>query len=431
MPDRTIAPPVRPFEGLSIPDETTEILPNGVTLHTYDGGDQDVSRLSLLFAGGQAEASDTLLPGITFDLMRFGSKCHSGDEISEALDYNGATLRTRSLEHHTGYELIAMNKHLGQILPLMLEILSAPTLPAELLQVFLRKAAANEAVKQSKVAYLSQQEVTRMMRGNEHPLARQSTPEAIAAITIDDVRAAHTSTVAGTTGTHAFVSGHINDKTLSSYKNLLSQLPKGRPAKLHITPFTATEPSTSHILRPQSLQASVSAAIPAVPRSHPDYIPLRLTVMALGGYFGSRLMTNIREKKGLTYGISASLLGTAEGAYTQIDAQCANETCAIVVEEIINELHRLVTAPPTGDELRHLKLYASTMLAATLDSPFSIIDYHQSRLTVGTPDNYFALQLQAINTLTPDTIASMASQYLAPTGIRLAIAGNDSSRPTT
>lgn len=423
MLDRTIAPLVRPFSGLSIPDETVETLPNGVMLHFYDGGGQDVSRLSLLFRGGIAESSNPLLPSITFDLMRLGTDTHSGNEISEALDYNGATLRTRSLDHYSGYELIAMNKHLGQVLPLLLCILTRPTLPKELLQVFLRKAAANEAVKQAKVSYQSQQEITRMMRGHRHPLARKNTPDAIAAISYDEVLDTHnTTTVAA--GAHAFISGRLDSETLNLYRDFLLRLPKKTCLPLNIKQFEIEKTSRAEIHIPQTLQTSVSVAIPAIGRSHPDYIHLRLAVMALGGYFGSRLMTNIREEKGLTYGISASLLGTTEGAYSQIDAQCANDTYGILIDEIVNELGRLATSPPEGSELRHLQLYASTALAATLDSPFSIIDYHQSRITVGAPFGYFASQLKAINELSPDKIAEMAIRYLSPDQIRLAVAGN-------
>lgn len=62
--------------------------------------------------------------------------------------------------------------------------------------------------------------------------------------------------------------------------------------------------------------------MPTVLRSDADYIPLRILVTALGGYFGSRLMTNIREDKGYTYGISASLLGYRNNSFISISCQC-------------------------------------------------------------------------------------------------------------
>ncbi len=184
------------------------------------------------------------------------------------------------------------------------------------------------------------------------------------------------------------------------------------------------EPQTRRITKEGAFQDAIAAGMPGPDRSHSDYIALRLTVMALGGYFGSRLMLNIREEKGLTYGINAALMGTPEGSMLNIAAQCDGRSTDTVISEIGAEMRRMVTDPPTGEELRRLKLHASTDLAEILDTPTSIMGYYANRLYVGTPDDYFERQQKAIETLSPDIISEMAARYLDPSRLTIVTAGS-------
>lgn len=146
--------------------------------------------------------------------------------------------------------------------------------------------------------------------------------------------------------------------------------------------------------------------------------------MALGGYFGSRLMSNIREKKGLTYGISALLLGDREGSHATITAQCDNGYAGRVVEEIRNEIKALADNPPSGDELERMRLHAVSDSLEALDTPFSIMKVIVSQYAVGMPDNYFQRQQEVIASIDSDTIGEMARRYLSADSLRISIAGN-------
>ena len=146
--------------------------------------------------------------------------------------------------------------------------------------------------------------------------------------------------------------------------------------------------------------------------------------MALGGYFGSRLMTNIREEKGLTYGINASLMGELQGSYVSITAKCDKNNTDIVLAETEAEIRRLVSEPPCGEELERMRIYAATSLAKTLDTPQSMMQYYQNMICTGTPHDYFTRQFKCINALTPDMIARIAAEYLRSDSIITVVAGN-------
>jgi len=178
---------------------------------------------------------------------------------------------------------------------------------------------------------------------------------------------------------------------------------------------------------PGALQSAVVMSIPAIDRSHPDYCALRLATMALGGYFGSRLMTNLREDKGLTYGVTAGLYGYREGSAVMVSTQCDNRSVKSVVDETVNEIKKLADNPPEGEELNRLIQTASTGLASILDSPFNVINHIAAERLTGTPVDYFDRQQTAVASLSAETIGNCARRYLDPDKMLIAVVGDCST----
>ncbi len=134
---------------------------------------------------------------------------------------------------------------------------------------------------------------------------------------------------------------------------------------------------------------------------------------ALGGYFGSRLMTSIREEKGLTYGISAAVYGYHEGAFITITSQCDNRYADRVIEEVEREIEKLSTIPMDSEELHAVKQTATGTMLTMSDTPFNIMDYYIVKHHMNTPDDYFKRQQHAIATLSPELIRDTAARFLA------------------
>ena len=135
-------------------------------------------------------------------------------------------------------------------------------------------------------------------------------------------------------------------------------------------------------------------------------------------------MTNIREEKGLTYGISATLMGYIDGAYIQISADTDNRHVERLIEEVRHEIKRMATEPPRGEELERLRQHALSAQAATLDSPLNIIDHYVTAVVSGMPDGYFNARQKTIEALTSGKLAEMAERYLKVDSLRTAIAGD-------
>lgn len=421
---RAVAPPVSDVVRFSLPQLRTVDLPGPLRLHVYDSCDTPVCYLSALCPGGASEAQSPAVAWLAATTMREGSRNMDGDTIDSILDYNGAWIKSANTSHHIQTSLFSLNARLPQVLPVFMDILAHPTYPSGRIAVRREALARNIEVSQTDVSYMAQCAIDRMIMGPGHPEARTDTPHSIIQLDSDMLSAFAPSQI--TPSTEFFLCGQVtpqiermvSDAILSVCGQAMSPSPI-----LNLQPYSPMPTARQHIHMPGSQQSAVMLALPAIARNHPDYIPLHLAVTALGGYFGSRLMLEIRERKGLTYGISATLNGSLDGAHILVSAQTGNDTVESLIEGVAVEMRRLATDPPRGEELRRLRQSAVSTQASTLDSPFSIINFHILERTVGLTPGYFAAKQQAICRLTPDMIAEMAARYLDPGRLRIAIAG--------
>ena len=422
--DRGIAPPVTIFSDIALSDERVEHLDNGAVFHTINYGEQPLSRLSLMWQGGRLDTQYKSLPLLLTEAIRENSTNVSGAEIADILDFNGARLSSRCADHHSGIELIALNSRLGALLPLLSEIISNPNFDEQTVEMITRRAAARRAVQQAKVAYAASMRVVQAIAGSKHPVAVAETPEIIKSISPNHLRQAYSDIIAPGR-LHVYLAGKFDDDVIGLVRNFILNLPARSSDKsiINVVPYQAEAPGRFAERRSDSLQSAVSMALPTISRNHPDYIDLRMSVIALGGYFSSRLMSNIREEKGLTYGIGSALIGSLEGAYMTIDAQCDAAYVEQVIEETCNEIKGLSSNPLGNEELNRVKMHAWSMLANAADSSFAMSDYYMTRLLVATPDDYFTKQLLAIRQLTSERIAEISAQYLNPENLRIGIVG--------
>ena len=134
-------------------------------------------------------------------------------------------------------------------------------------------------------------------------------------------------------------------------------------------------------------------------------------------------MSNIREDKGYTYGISATLLGYLDGSYTQIACECDHRYVEPLIEETLRELSGMTTRTVDDEELMRVRQSVTSSLLSIIDTPFTNLGYYTNMELVGTPKDYFYQLLEASRTIDAETISHMASKYLNPENARIVIAG--------
>ena len=421
---RKTAPEIKEMTAFAPPPVRRRRLDSGVEMIIYGKCDEPVNYLSYVTPGGECEMPSPAVAALSAIMCREGTESFSGHEINSILDFNGSWLKSNNSSHYHTLSMHSLNSCFGRVLPVFRDMALNPVFPEEALAVRREGLARNIEVSMTDVDFLAVCESDRKSKGADHPGARVDKPDDIRKITSEDLRASFLKARVPGRST-LFLCGDITPEIEDMVAEAFGELPPDSPdGKPNVIPYTPEPPLTERkISVPDALQSAVVMTLPAIDRRHPDYIPLHIAVSALGGYFGSRLMLEIRERLGLTYGISASLLGEADGAFIQIRADTDNNNVDSLIAEVRNQLELMSAQPPSGDELMRLRQTLLSSQLSVLDTPFSMMDYYMAALTSDIPDGYFERKLRAISNLTPQDIAEVSSRYFRPSQLRIAVAG--------
>lgn len=421
--DRTQQPPISPFGTLAMSIPHIEELPNGVKLYIVDKGDQEVCRIDILFDGGRYDTLNPAIADLTGIMLRKGTRSMDNDAIAEHLDFHGAWLQTATTQHFSTLSLFSLNRNLDKVLPVVVEMITAPTLPETHFETVRRQRIQQLQINREKVRNLAGEAFNRLIFGADHPYARIVTTDDLNEVKRDDLREYHSRNILHT-GTRVLLSGRITDDIASYVKECMSVLPaQSLATKIDVAPYKPEEEHRAFVHKPGALQSGIRIGMPVISTRHPDYPYLSMLNLVLGGYFGSRLMTNIREEKGYTYGISSHVVSTRDAAYLTIVTETGTEYTQSLIEEVYKEIERLSRENIPDEELETARNYLQGRRARALDSPFSMSDYFVSSIVSDTPLEYFNLEDSAIRNATSEDLRRVATEYLQPQKLYTAIAG--------
>ena len=425
MIDRSIAPAVHPVPLMPIPGVETIMLPNGIRLVLLRSNEIDrITRITLSWNGGAFDALNQPAAELAARLARSGGANIKPDEMADLLDFNGAHLASELSSHNNSMTLLALNRSIDTLLSAVIDTLNNPMIDGDEFRSARSRMAAERATALESVTTHADELNTLLSFGQAHPAARTYSPDQINNVTLDEVTAAHIS-LKGRQTPVVYVAGNLSASEIELITDRLSQL-DCRPTDLGCINVIDASPAESvrrFVEVPHSLQAAVKISTPTINRSYPDYEAVRIMTTALGGYFGSRLMSNIREEKGLTYGINAGVYGYREGAFITVSCQCDNKYVEQVLTEVENEIERLATEPMGQDELEAVRQTMTGSLLSTLNTPFNIMDYYILQRHVLTPPDYFSRQQEALMRATPESIRDTARKYLTGRRRLISVAG--------
>lgn len=424
--NRTQQPPIQPFGPLSFPMPAIETLPNGITLYIIDKGDQEVCRIDYLFDGGRYAGMTPAIADLTGPMLRKGTPLMDNDAIAQLLDYYGAWLQTGTTQHYSTISLFSLNRNLDKVLPVVSDMIARPTMPQKHFETLRQQRIEQLNINHEKVRVLAGEAFNSLIFGHNHPYARTTTIDDLKAATTHDLLQYHSQYYLNTR-TQVILSGRITPPILALVKEQLMQLPASMPSQaLEVEPIA---PETQHTLivdKPGALQSGIRIGQPTIGSNHPDFPLLTMLNLILGGYFGSRLMTNIREEKGYTYGISSHLISMRDGAYFTIATEAGTNYTRPLIDEAFKEIELLQNERIDDDEFETARNYLQGLRARALDSPFSMSDYVVSSLVSGTPINHFDKEDEAIRNATPQDLLRIARTHLDTTSLYTAIAGDRS-----
>ena len=421
--DRTQQPPVTPFGALSMPLPRILRLNNGIELYIVDKGDQEVCRFDILFEGGRYAGRIPAIADMTGPMLRKGIPGMDAESIAEHLDYYGAWMQTGTTQHYSAISLFSLNRNLDKVLPVISQMITKPSMPLKPFEVLKQQRIQQLEINRQKVSFLAAEAFNSLIFGASHPYARTTSTQDLEAVTLDEICRYHHDYYQNT-GIHIILSGRITDEVLHLVHRHFDILSPCNTTPVVVAPIAPEAQHTTITHRPAALQSGLRMGMPVIGSEHPDYPLLTMLNLVLGGYFGSRLMTNIREEKGYTYGISSHIVSMREGAYFTIVTETGTEYTRPLIDEVRSEMLQLCNTPIPHDELETARNYLQGRRARALDSPFSMSDYFVSSIISGTPLDYFNTEDEIIRTATADDLMRVARTYLHPDNLYIAIAGD-------
>ena len=211
--------------------------------------------------------------------------------------------------------------------------------------------------------------------------------------------------------------GKLPDDLVEQLEASFGSLPLHAPvaAAVPAFPIEPAEQKKYHIINdPDGVQGSIRIARNFPNRHHPDFQKVQVLNNVFGGFFGSRLMTNIREDKGYTYGIYSYLVNNRQESAWVISTEAGKEVCAPTIEEVYKEMNLIREEPIEEEELQMARNFAIGSVLGDLDGPFHVAGRWKSILLNGLDENYFREGIRIVKTITPEELQELAIKYLDP-----------------
>lgn len=411
MPDRTTPPDIYDVSNLKLPSYELVKLDNGIPVYVIEMGTQEVMKLEVIFHAGRPYEAKKLVARATSYLLKEGTTKFSSAQIAEEIDFYGATLSAPINLDTSAISFYSLTKHLGALLPLLEEILTCPSFPANELQTFVDNSIQTLQVETAKNDIQAYRTITELFFGQKHPYGYNSKKEMYQALTRTDL-AKHFKAHYHSGNCQIVLSGKLRKDTLELLNHHLGKnIPTGTPSLANIPTVNAL-PQQLKIYRPNSLQSAIRIGRRFPTKHHPDYQGLYILNTLLGGYFGSRLMTNIREDKGYTYNIFSSVDALQRDACFYIGTEVGNDFIEPTIEEIYKEMARLQNELVAPKELSMLKNYLLGNLLSMIDGPFSVANIIKTIVVEQLSTDDFQNLVHLIKNIDGETLQSLAQQYL-------------------
>ena len=316
-----------------------------------------------------------------------------------------------------------MTRHFEELLPVVAELLTCPSFPEKELKNFVRQNQQRLRVDLAKNDVIAYRKITEYIFGSDHPYGYNSYPDSYKEINRTDLQE-HFSRCYTAENCHIFISGQTDSNSIRLLeKHLAKAIPNG-PKVEPILKGTTEAPFRIKLDHPNSVQTAIRIGGRLFSRRHPDYKELYLLNTLLGGYFGSRLMANVREEKGYTYNIYSVLDTMQYDGCFYIATEVGDAFVDQTLKEIYREMELLRESLVTSVELEMVKNYLLGNFLGMLDGPFNVMDILKGQILEGLPKHFFSDLVLTVNEMTPEDIQKLAKQYLQPEQMWEVVVGN-------
>ena len=393
---------------------------NGVRIYTLSSDDFEVVRFTFVFKAGSSLQTKAFAASSTANMLGEGSTSLTAQEIAERLDFYGSYFDVNIDRDYSYISFCTLKKFFEPTLAVAREILLHPAFPEREFEIYRQKRKQSLVIERKKVDMQSRELFAEALFGKDHPYGISTHEDEYDNLSTEILRE-HYQTLY--TAENAFVvcSGNIDNDVYAEIEALASELHSGASASVAFP-----EAKTTHYIEQNvesALQSSVRVGRLLFPRTHPDFVGMQVVAAILGGYFGSRLMQNLREEHGYTYGVMAAMVNFEQEGYLAIATQVAREKRKEAIAEIYNEIERLRHELISEEELQMVKNVMIGEILRILDGPFGIADVTIENIMCGMDNSATEQSVQRIFSITPEEVKHLAEKYLKRDDLIVVVAG--------
>jgi predicted Zn-dependent peptidase len=319
---------------------------------------------------------------------------------------------------------VSLGKHLPAILEMSENMIKHSVFPEYELEVLIAKNKQKFLLENEKVRTLCQKKFTQVLFGDAHPYAINNKLEDFDHINRDVLNQFY-QTYYHSGNCHIILAGKVDESVLNLLEIHFGGTDWQREAAN--TPaysIHSNEQKYHHVEKANGMQSAIRVGKFWVNKSHPDYHALSVLVTILGGYFGSRLMANIREEKGYTYGIGSFILSLKHVTYMAISTEVGNEYIEPTLREIFIEIKKLQTELVSEDELETVKSYLLGEFLRDFDGPFALASSFKAINDFNLDYSFYDRYLTILRNLTSEELMRLAQKYLHPEDFYTVVAGS-------
>lgn len=417
MLNRTITPHItQPTEfNLHLKPYQHYVLDNGTNVYAIEAGEQEVLMLELVFNAGNWYEDKNIIAASTNFLLKNGTKAKTAFEINEHFDFYGAYLNRSCYNETATITLHCLTKHLHQLTSVVASLVTDAVFPENELAIYKQNQKQKLEVNLKKCDFVANRLIDEYLFGFHHPYGRYTSTIDYDAVDRESIAAFYQKHY--TAGNcKIFIAGKLPAGYEKILNDAFGKLPFSNDTlfqkDIHSTP--ATEKKYSLVNDANGVQAAVRIARNFPNKHHPDFQKTLVLNNVFGGFFGSRLMSNIREDKGYTYGIHSYLQNHIHESAWMISTECGRDVSTATIDEVYKEMKILHNTLIDKGELDLVRNYMIGTLLGDLDGPFQILSRWKSYILNGFDETYFNNAINIIKTVTAEELQELAKKYLNP-----------------
>ena len=415
MPDRKHAPEIVDAVNFKLQLKQAEkfVLKNGVEAYAVDAGAEEVLAVEWVFSAGNWFEEQNLVAATTNFLLRNGTSQKTAFQINEYFEYYGSYLNRACYNETATITLHCLSRHIKELLPSVRELIVDSVMPQEELDIYKQNMKQRLKVNLKKSDFVATRLIDVYLYGENHPYGKYSKLEDFDTLNREQLLDFYKKYYQQGKLV-LFVAGKLPADIASLLDQYFGDLPNQPVALQEIMAQPAADRKYRITNDEAGVQGSVRMARSFPNRHHPDFMKVMVLNTLLGGFFGSRLMSNIREEKGYTYGIHSFIQNHIHDTAWMISTEAGKDVCEATIEEVYKEMKLLREQVVDEEELLLVRNYMMGGILGDLDGPFQTMGRWKNIVLNNLTEQYFYDSIHTIKTISAEELQFLAQKYLQP-----------------